>query len=342
MNREIRNHIIGWIIYIGYEISLLALGSTAKSPVFNYLAYYIVYILLFYSFYFFLRTIEGKKLYVLKLVMGTIFILLCYHLARGIIYNLLLKHGYKQGYWDYLRKTNFGLYTARAVLFMILSFATWKATFAYKKVKENASLREEQLELESELALAEIKYLKAQINPHFIYNTLNYLYYGLERKDEQRARALLLLSDILRYNITDVPPSGFVPLKGEVKNILDLLKLAKLRFEGNCYLTVKVMGKINGYVIIPMILGTLVENVFKHGDIYDPKIPAEIYINIEEGNLAFITRNKIKDAKTRDDRPNTGIEFARRRLNLYYKDHFSLDVRTLDTIFETELKIFPL
>ncbi|WP_191967944.1 sensor histidine kinase [Rhizosphaericola mali] len=342
MTREIRNHIIGWIIYIGYESSLLAFSGATKSPIFNYLAYYIVYILLFYSFYILLRIVEGHKFYVLKLITGTLFILLCYHLARGIIYNLLLKAGNRQGYWNYLRETNFGVYTARATLFMGLSFATWKATFAYKKVKENASLREEQLELESELTLAEIKYLKAQINPHFIYNTLNYLYYGLEKKDEQRARALLLLSDVLRYNITDIPPSGFVPLKGEVKNIFDLLKLAKLRFEGHCYFTAKVTGKINGYVIIPMILGTLVENVFKHGDIYDPKIPAEIYITIDDGNLVFITRNKIKNAKTRDDRPNTGIEFARRRLTMYYKDHFSLDVGVRNSIFETELKIFLL
>ncbi|MFT4204292.1 MAG: histidine kinase [Chitinophagaceae bacterium] len=236
----------------------------------------------------------------------------------------------------------------------MLSFGTWKTYYAYLKQKEITELEKERFDTETErlllaneklhlqknLANAEVRYLKAQVNPHFIYNTLNYLYNGLEGLDDDRAEALLLLSDILRYNLTDIPKSGKVPLVGEIKNIETLVRLARLRFGNKCYIEIKKNGDLAQVQLLPMVLGTLVENIFKHGDITDSATPALIYVQVSDGMLTFRTRNKTKASLTKDDRPQSGLAFARKRLEDFYRDDFLLESRDGKGIFETKLKIY--
>lgn len=347
MFRKVMWHLLGWGLLITIELSLLILQRSALGAFKIFVEYYLLYIALFYANYFFvLKRIERKPHYALQLIFYTLLELAIYHLARLFILNIPFHGDSLKDIIAHFDISTIGAHTFRAIYFLLLSFATWKATFAFHENKEKLTLMEERfkmetekLKLEQQLSSAEFMYLKAQINPHFIYNTLNYLYNGLEGQDEKRAEALILLSDILRYNLTDSPSSGLVPIKGEVRNILDLIKLSKLRYDGKYYIQCIVEGEMEGVYIIPMILGTLVENIFKHGETSDEKSPAEIHIVVSDQLIYFSTKNKTKDFFLKESRPHTGIAFARKRLSHFYKDQFSLEVQSDKGIFTTELKI---
>ncbi|MEM6698835.1 MAG: histidine kinase [Bacteroidota bacterium] len=176
--------------------------------------------------------------------------------------------------------------------------------------------------VEKEKVKAELDFLKAQINPHFYFNTLNNLYGLALLKSDKAPNAILKLSEIMEYVIYDARTER-VPLEKEIEYLKNYVELERLRLEENAKVQFEIEGEGKGLQIAPLLLLPLVENAFKHGTINAEKVDIEIRIQIDEkeGNLTLSVKNYFE---TSDRKAGLGIENLRKRLDLMYLNTYDL------------------
>ncbi len=181
--------------------------------------------------------------------------------------------------------------------------------------------KEEYQKLMRDKVEAELKFLKIQLNPHFLFNTLNNLYYLTTEKSDKAPQAILQLSEILDY-VMHSSKTVFVPLENELKQVENYIALELLRYEDRVHITTQFLGDLNNYKIGPMILITLIENAFKHGVM---PIAGKAWINFiiveREAGLDISISNSASSSKPGN---GIGLENLRSQLHHLYKDEFQL------------------
>lgn len=194
-------------------------------------------------------------------------------------------------------------------------------------------------EINGEKLNAEVSYLKAQINPHFLFNTLNSLYALTLQKSDEAPNAVLKLSGIMRYVVTE-SSQDFVALDKELNYIKDYIELQKLRQDSSVLLSYEVKGKSAGRAIAPLILIPFIENAFKYGINPDKNSFIKIMISIETQKLEMLVKNA-KVAKEIDEEFKTeeGLKNTLKRLDLIYSGKYDLKVREDQEEYEVNLKI---
>jgi two-component system, LytTR family, sensor kinase len=213
---------------------------------------------------------------------------------------------------------------ATDVLFSFLQFVLYAYLFSQfnRRIRSEALLRKEQnqkLELQNAKLKTEYDYLKSQINPHFLYNTLNFLYSKSLKQDKEMAQGISHLSDLMRYSLDAGGQEGKVLLADEVMQIENYISLQQFRFSQQLCIRFlhdeEIPETIN---ILPHSLLTLVENAFKYGVTDDPAHPLNITLTLKPGSMLFEVRNKISHRQA--DRGGTGIglENLQKRLALEY------------------------
>ncbi|GAB3562570.1 hypothetical protein GCM10027578_04960 [Spirosoma luteolum] len=207
---------------------------------------------------------------------------------------------------------------------------------AQEREWEKRQAEEQKLLLRQEALSAELKTLKAQLNPHFLYNTLNYFYIKASDVSEDLADAILKLSDIMRYTMQDNLTQ--VNLAEEINYLEQFIALHQLRNGNQLCIDFSVTGPVADKVIIPFLYIGLVENSFKHGRLNDPANPLIIRIDATNASISFFTRN-LKNKKQRFASNNIGLTNMRRRLYLTYPDRYQFDVSQDDNMFSCQLII---
>jgi sensor histidine kinase YesM len=191
-----------------------------------------------------------------------------------------------------------------------------------------------------EKAQNELRALKAQINPHFLFNNLNTIYSLASQKDERTKDVILQLSDFLRYVLYDTS-SEFIPLEKEVEIIRTYVELQKERVNPLItQVTLTLEGSFGSADITPLLLLPLAENCFKHGIGKEPgKIV--IYIGFNGKQLLFTTENTIalREKTGNEENGGIGIKNVEKRLNLLYPNRHSLNFEERDGIYRVELKV---
>src|ERR1044071_692138 len=143
-----------------------------------------------------------------------------------------------------------------------------------------------------------LQFLKSQLNPHFLFNSLNNIYSLAYQKSDKTADAILKLSEIMRYMIYESNDS-WVSLSKEIEYVQSFIELQKLRFKDGAAVEFTMNGEIDNQQIVPLILISFVENAFKHGVANDPKDPIRINIIANQKILHFSVSNK--KSKTNKD-----------------------------------------
>jgi hypothetical protein len=196
--------------------------------------------------------------------------------------------------------------------------------------------------LEKEKYQAELTALKAQINPHFLFNALNSLYALSLRKAEEVPEVTLKLSEVLRYMIYDAR-EGTVPLEKEVHYLRSYLDLQKLRLRPHTELRFSVTGQPKAYRIAPLLFVMLVENAFKHGAQAASERPyVHIQLTVKDGKIHFVVEN----SKGQTDSPapkasgGLGLENLQRRLQLLYPKRHRLTIDEQEAHFRAELEVW--
>ena len=191
--------------------------------------------------------------------------------------------------------------------------------------------------LEQQRTEAELALLKSQLNPHFLFNTLNSIYSLAYQKSEKAPDAILKLSEVMRYMLYD-SEDQLVPLEKELQYLHSFVDLQKARFKENIYVDLLVEGTITTQQITPVILIAFVENAFKHGVLNDPTDPVLIQVTINGCHLQLMVQNKVNDLK-KDQTGGIGLPNIYRRLELLYPGRHRLEIRNTDTHYICELSL---
>lgn len=213
---------------------------------------------------------------------------------------------------------------------LFLGVAIKMVSFWRQSKNDYQALARERIEME-------LKFLKAQLNPHFLFNTLNNLYYLTTEKSDKAPQAILQLSEILDY-VMHSSKSVFIPLEKELKQVENYIALELLRYEDRVNITTKLSGDLNKYEIGPMILITLIENAFKHGVMpIAGKAWINFFVDEKDSGLFISISNSAHGAKPRN---GIGLENLRSQLNHLYKDDYQLNIDAKPNEFSVNLILF--
>jgi len=189
---------------------------------------------------------------------------------------------------------------------------------------------------EADRAQAELSFLKAQINPHFLFNTLNNIYSLATTKNEKTADSIMKLSNIMRY-VTDDVSKHFVPLQLEVDCIHDFIELQRLRLNKKTQVDFSVKGSLEHKTIVPLLLITFVENVFKYGISNHENATITIQLTADERSITFYCHNRIFIPAGTPQRSGIGIANAKKRLEHLYPNKHLLNITNVNGFFTVEL-----
>ena len=329
----LRWHILGWLLYSGYEFLGVALHSkhlrislwlTASILFIRFIEFYLCYLVVYPRL---LRSGRGPQLVGALAGVVALYIGLRALIEEAIFPAVL-------GFHNYSPDTTVTYYIFDNMFFaspmIVLSAAVWSAQAALRRERENRQLREEK-------RAAEVAFLKTQINPHFLYNTLNMLFSMAYPVAKPVANAILKLSELMRYMLHDTP-DGQVDLEKEIEYLHNYLALYRLRLPDSFHVDFRVTGEPAGRRVAPLVLIPFVENAIKHGVLDDPKNPVHIRLNIEGEKLFFEVENQRSDGN-KDATTGIGLPNLRRRLELLYPERHTLQVGAQDGQFTTSLRL---
>jgi two-component system LytT family sensor kinase len=204
-----------------------------------------------------------------------------------------------------------------------------------------SELQRRLLETEKEKVQIELKALKAQVNPHFFFNTLNGIYSMSLARDERLPATVLQLSQLMRYFLYE-STADLVPLEKEWQMFQDYIALQKIRSASNLTLQQEVEGEIREQAIAPLLLVTFLENAFKHGAPASKETSyIRIHMKVQQRDFHF----SIENTKGQVDDVGQGIwkgmglENVRRRLSLLYPGRHTLDIRESNNEFVVNLHL---
>ena len=225
-----------------------------------------------------------------------------------------------------------------ALNFIIAGVLNYMLSFVFRIAIAYFTLKQQAEEILLQKSQAELNLLKSQVQPHFLFNTLNNIYYEAYREAPRTAGLIERLSDIMRYFV-DESPKDEVSMQTEVSFIENYIALERIRIRHKT--EVNFVKEYNAESRIPpMLLMTFVENIFKHGiDKSSKENKIDISLIQQEGNLLFQTCNGIHDKASKDETHGFGIENLRKRLAMLYGQKFELNIENNGQTFTAFLKV---
>ena len=215
-------------------------------------------------------------------------------------------------------------------------------TYLLDEKKQRKILEEQKVKLEVEKTHANLNFLKAQINPHFLHNTLNFLYAKSIPYSAELSEGILTLSDIMRYALSESNiKDGKAALKDEIEHVRNVIKIHQLRYSNTLQVNFEVNGVINGTTIIPFVLITIVENAFKHGELKNAEAPIDLKLSVKDNTLLFYCRNK-KKTGPKELSTGIGLDNIKKRLDLAYPGNYHFDIKDEPEFYTTQLTIHTL
>lgn len=318
--KEVYTHIVCWLIWIIIQSLLFPFnGPSLILYIISPIQYFLPFIVIFYatSVYLLPKFWPGNKV-LLCLALCLLFtgfaafrILLFYYVMPGIDpdFQFNLDYPYinfvKINFLWFLQHTFFGV-----------------AYFAYKRnlhtIKENSALEKSVIELE-------YAFLRSQFNPHFLFNTLSYIYNKALPLSEDMADAVIRLAWMMRYSLKKGGSDQKVFLAEELEYVDHFIQLQNLRRNGNTYIDFQQRGDNSDKRVAPLVIASLVENAFKHGKLNDPRFPLQILVEVHNEKIEILVKNR-KSLLQGYMSHGIGNYNLKRRLELVYPGNHSLDI----------------
>ena len=327
-------HTLFWLFtviftcFIEYSIVHAEIWSILTKQIINVFFYAI---LVYFNIYFLVPNYFQDKRY------PTYFILLIFSVI--IITPIYLLTLYFKFYNDPIARLN--LLNLQYYYYLFNFFIIGSST-VFVIIKDWILQKREKKELEKRNIQTELNFLKTQINPHFLFNTLNSLYALTLKKSDNAPEIVIKLSEMMRYMLYECNEKK-VPLTNELNYLQNYIALEKLRQTQNVDIQFIVEGKVEDQMIAPLIFISFLENSFKHGltnklntgfvHVYF-KIDTEIiHCTIENSKPDIIPISSI------DKNGGIGLENVKKRLELIYPSHHSLSIKQTNETFKVDLDI---
>jgi two-component system LytT family sensor kinase len=329
--KQVANHLLLWLALWSADFLFtygFQLGKTSVLPYifnafFNTAYFYLcVYVVILPNF-----TKSKLATLILIAVLLAVTVLIKYTIEKGLNTKYFQTVVIERR--SLLQYTSFELWRLGYMTFF--SFAYW----FYVK-----SIREEQLRRHTEQLLlkGEIAFLKAQINPHFLFNTLNLIYSEVSGISDKAGTAILSLTRLMRFSVESTK-YDLIPLEKELDALDEYLTLQHLRFSDGLYVDYEMEGHAVYFSIPPLSLLSVVENAFKYGVISDKENPIQIKIQAHSRAFTFYCKNKIRTDFTDKETTAVGMSNIIRRLEMAFGKDMELRVIKDPSTYETHLSI---
>ena len=223
------------------------------------------------------------------------------------------------GYWDNL------IYGTCCTVITSMLYVTQKWAEQQEQVK-NSQINQLQTEL---------KYLRLQINPHFLFNGLNTVYGSIDMGNSLARNMLVQFSDLLRYNLYEADVD-LIAIEKEIKHLRNYVALQKARSNDNVEVTLDISCEDRTVKVAPLIFMAFVENAFKYAS-RDDKPINRVVISLKQqpGKIEFVCENTYDEGES--SQGGIGLMNATRRLELLYKDRYQLDIKNENNIYRVQL-----
>lgn len=337
-NRVALVHISFWLVYLSfffYQISNFRRGREIdweQATIVGGVQLLITITVAYINYFFVLpRFLEHKKIwrYLLEfLIPFVILITLRVHFVRFLIDGYTHQRPYFYSTFYIVEVCVITLFITFFIA-MLKFAADWFELAARQRENENQQLT------------AELNFLKAQINPHFLFNTLNNLYYLAYTKSANTTEVISKLSQMMRYMIYDTN-HALVPLAKEIEYMRNYISLERLRLNDQIPIKLEIEGNSEGVLITPLIFITFLENAFKHGVSNNfPKAWVNVRMKLVENECLYEVENsKIPTTKPEsEEKSGIGLQNVKRRLELSYPERHTLAIDNTAERYLVKLKI---
>jgi sensor histidine kinase YesM len=297
-------------------------------PVLSFvMVFYLNYLLLIDKYFF-------PKKYILFIVINVLLfsaIIFSVHMAHEFLWKNIELH------IDKNRPRPSYIFIFYSQFFSLLTSAI--VSIAVKSVQKNNKIEKEKKEIEKAHLETELNQLKQQLNPHFLFNTLNNIYSLIAKNQDKAQEAVHMLSHMMRYVLYE-SQSDFLPVSKEIIFIKNYINLMKLRLSGNTRLDIVIEDCPAEYLIAPLVLITFAENAFKHSSGIFKDSFISIKIKFDNNRLLYSTANSIgSDQKLDDKSSGVGLVNLQKRLSLLYGDDYYLFTDRKGNVFYSDLEI---
>jgi two-component system, LytTR family, sensor kinase len=324
-------HITFWvIIYITIYTVLHAILKNPFPPVgynpfwsYEWLTIFVLtgVLIPFYIFYYLLPKLIGKKNKLIWSFIALIFL---------ISYPYIAIHTS-----DDIKTIDASNYSSSFLFYMFFAFVGGLFRIFFKWIAQS----KQRDNLEKQNLKSELAFLKHQINPHFLFNTLNNVDSLIHDDTKKASLALNKLSELMRYMIYDSEKEK-VSLNEELANIESYISLQKLRIINENKIYFDVTGDINNVQIAPMLFITFIENAFKHSSLKKTESRIAIKFDVLENQINFSCVNSLSSSPTeKDESGGIGLELIKKRLELIYPKAYELKIDKTEQSFEVYLKV---
>lgn len=342
---RLAKHIAFWVVCLVLSALLTGIQEQFKGSPDPYLSAFIGELLImpvkigltYFTFYYLLPLYLDRRT-VWKLI-GLFLLAL---LVAAILYRLILLYYYFPAHYPDRPRFFFDPRGWLQTVFDIFTVTT--AATSIKLIRLHYKNRDFEQQLRQEKLQSELSFLRAQTNPHFLFNTLNNLYGLARRKSDQTADAILMLSKIMRFVLYECR-SPRIPIEEEVKVIRDYIELEKLRYTDRLVVNFEEKLDVPDMAIAPLMLLPFVENSFKHGASGSTgTVNIDIRLVLKDEFLVFEIKNSVE---TPIRQPNSmgengsgiGLKNVRRQLELIYSDQYKLEILPREDCFFVKLEI---
>ena len=335
---RIISHVLFWIGVYFFFTYYLGYG-TRNTNYINSFAFYLmpVTIALGYFFFYFLipKYLLVKKHFLFGLYSVYTFIVSFFFVALSIFYGMILSHELVVEDTNPLTKTIpyiiFGVYFV-VLIVIVLGLLIHN----YNAALKSEDLKNKFLATQLQLKEQELKYLKMQIHPHFLFNTLNTLYGFALKKSDKTPEVILKLSGLLDYILYQVNKPN-VLLEDEIQHIKNYISLEKIRFQDNLMIDFNYDNNRKDILIPPMLLLPFVENAFKHGIQINGILSIQLNIVLDTENLIFECQNSMKSNQVKNG--GIGLTNIKERLQMLFNNNYKLLISEDQNQFKVYLKI---
>lgn len=324
-------HIVFWLVYVAIVALAVQPGHNPKEWVL-----YSALVLLFHAIaaYFNSYFLVNRFLYTRQIgfyILSLTLTIVAVSFPISIIFHRLVRdRDIKNLVWSW----NFFLVTFLAVLFSVVLILVLKLLKSWYD-EEQAKLQLVKINLETEL-----KFLKTQINPHFLFNSLNNLYALTLKKSDDAPEVVLRLSNILRYVLYETG-EGKVPLDKEVQYLKDYIDLEQIRLGNRVDIRFKTEGDLQNKLIEPMLFLTFVENSFKHGAAAAIENGwVKMKLEATDNEICFsIDNSKTPGYSNPSTHGGIGLQNLQKRLDILHPDKYTLELSDLEDSYKVKLTI---
>jgi len=337
-SKTIKIHVLCWAIYVVYEILLTAAMKGEFSHFYFYLFFYLLNISLFYVHALYVMPASFRKIpntlwrlpfmviieigvYVCLSILLSKLLMVLHARSTPLVFN-----------WRFLIAIIW-----RFILFFLFSSGYYFLVSYLSKRRQEMLKALEVERLKAELVSIERDFLRSQITPHLLFNTLNFIKYASKHKPEEVDNAIIRLSQIMSFAI-EKSMNGLILLVEELNQIQNIIQLNQLRFDHKLQVKFHCEVLDETVTVLPIILLTLVENIFKHGILNDPNYPAKIELKSDANALEFCTSNRARKGNFRGS-AGLGISNITLRLKNAYAEKATFNYGKEGDFYKTYLRI---